>query len=176
MPKKGGTRRKFSRYIRGNLDENLQLVTLAAKTLVSDVTDEQVDGKTRVSSIDATYSLDGVTAPQGPFLFGVAMSDYTDAEIEAVIENTGSWNEGDLINQEIAKRKVRIIGTLQLDSGAAGTTDYKFNNGKMIKTKLNWMLTAGDRLRFWVYNLAGSAVSTTDPAFRVNGSVNLWTL
>ncbi len=168
-------RRNMGQYIRGNIDENLLLGTLATKTLISDDWDEQVQERALISSIVATWSLDQVTSPQGPILFGVAHSDYTAAEIEEVIENAGSWSVGDKVNQEISKRLVREIGTLQADSeSSSGPTDYKFNNGRMMKTKLNWMLETGQTLKMWAYNLSASPLATTDPALRANGHANIW--
>ncbi len=174
MAKKG--RKNMGKYLRGNIDENLLLGTLASKTLIADDWDDVVDEKTLISSIVATWTLDQLTAPQGPILFGVAHSDYTAAEIEEVIENTGSWNEGSKVQQEVAKRQVRVIGTYSAEVGAATIVDVKFNQGKPVKTKLNWILTTGDTLKMWAYNLSASALATTDPAMRANGHANLWTL
>ncbi len=100
----------MGRYIRGEIDEQLQLGTLAANALIRNVWDETVVERTLISSIVSTWSLDGMVAGQGPILFGIAHSDYGATEIEEVIENTGGWNEGDKVSQEIAKRQIRIIG------------------------------------------------------------------
>ncbi len=170
MPKKGGRRRK---YLKGNVDEKLSLGTLNASTLISDIFDETVNERTLISSLVASYSLDNLTAPQGPIEFGVAHSDYTDAEIEEFIENTGSWNEGSLVEQEIAKRKVRKIGTFAAES-LAGTTDVPFNDGKPVKTKLNWIVNQGQTLRIWAYNHSSSALATTVPLITMAGHCNLW--
>ncbi len=160
-------------YIRGNIDENLDLGTLAAKTLVANTWDESVTEKSLVSSIVVTWSLDGLVAGQGPLLFGVAHSDYTDAEIEEVIENASSWNRGDKIAQERAKRLVRIIGDFvgTLDSG---TVDVQYNDGKPMKTKLNWSLQTGATLKMWVFNVSDAALTTAAPDLRANGHANIW--
>ncbi len=165
----------MGRYIRGSIDEDLQLGTLASKTVASGLWDETVNERTLISSIVCSWSLDGITSPQGPIMFGVAHGDYTAAEIEQVIENTGSWNEGDKVNQEISKRQVRMIGILEQGGGGSGVIeDYGFNVGKPMKTKLNWILNQGQTIRMWAYNLSGSALSATDPAMRANGHANLW--
>ncbi len=93
-------------YVKGNVDENLSLGSLATKTLISDTWDDSVQVRSLVSSIVCSWSLDQLTSPQGPILFGVAHEDYTDAEIEQVIENAGSWAVGNKIAQEINKRQV----------------------------------------------------------------------
>ncbi len=172
--RKGGSRRRMGRYIRGNIDENLLLGTLATKTLISDLWDDAVTEKALISSIVCTWSLDQLTSVQGPILFGVAHSDYSDAEIEAVIEASNSWNVGDLLAQEVGKRKVRIIGTFAAEIKSAELTDVRFADGRLVKTKLNWMLNTGQTLRMWAYNISASALATSDPAMRANGHANLW--
>lgn len=108
----------------------------------------------------------------GPFLVGIAHSDYTAAEVEAWIEQTQSWNEGDLIGQEIAKRKIRIVGTFH-NFGDAATT-FTLNDGKPIATKLGWILIQSQQLSLWAYNLGTAAVATTVPTVNVQGHVNLF--
>ena len=161
-------------YIKGDISHTLVLDGLAAATLLGSVISETVSEKSLVSSIDCSYSFaDVLNDGDGPYLFGVAHSDYTDAEIEAVIENTGSWNKGDKISQEIGKRLVRRIGTWSADQAAtANTGDYRWNEGRPVKTKLNWSLQTGATLKFWVYNLGSAAISTAD--LKANGHANLW--
>ncbi len=175
--KSKGRRQRRGRYLRGRIDEGLSLGTLAAKTLVSDTWDGVVTERTLISSIVATYVVENITTPQGPLLFGVAHSDYSDTEIEAVIENAGSWDEGNKVDQEIAKRLVRTIGTFATQAAdAAVINDLEVNDGKMIKTKLNWILTTGDTLKMWVYNLSTAALATTVPILVAEGHANLWVL
>ncbi len=165
----------MGKYMRGNVDENLDLGTLASRTLVSVAFDETVNERTLVSSIETLISmadftpLDGV----GPIVVGVAHSDYSDAEIEAVIENQGSWNEGDLVSQEISKRKVRTLGIFETPP-SAGIGITSLNDGQSFKTKLNWILLQGQTLRLWGYNQGGSAVATTDPNITCVGHANLF--
>ncbi len=161
-------------YLKGNVNEQLALGTLAAKTLISAVFDEVAEEKTLVSSILAMWSLEGFTVAvgDGPILVGVAHSDYTDSEIEAVIEATGSWAPGDKIQQEIAKRLVRKIGIFTEKDISLGSTTL--NDGKAIKTKLNWSITTGKTLRVWAYNMGTSALATTDPTVTCEGHANLW--
>ncbi len=170
MAKKG---KSMKGYMKGNVDEVLQLGTLAATTLISTNFDESVNEKYLISSLVATYALNGMVAGQGPILFGVAHSDYTSAEIEAVIENTGSWDAGNKVQQEIGKRLVRIIGTM-VGEGGTGTNDVKWNKGQPVKTKLNWMLQTSDTLKLWAYNISDDALTTADPGLRCNGHANLW--
>lgn len=171
---KGKPRRKMGRYIRGTVDDEVNLGTLAGSTLVSALFGNVVNERTLVSSLVAAWSLVTVTpvAGVGPVMCGVAHSDYTDAEIEAVIEATGSWNEGDLVAQEIGRRKVRRIGIF--DTPQAVEDAVSLNDGKAIKTKLNWILLQGQSLRLWAYNMGGSAFATTTPVVRAQGHANLF--
>ncbi|MFQ0997901.1 hypothetical protein [Gilliamella sp. CG33] len=167
-------RRRMGRYIRGNIDLDLSLGTLASKTAVLDAT-EVVTEKALVSSIVATYSLSNMTAAAdvGPIEVGVAHSDYSLAEIEGYLERTVSWSEGDLISKEISSRKVRRVGVFDFPS-PSGSGSYSLNDGKAIKTKLNWILTTGQGLNFWYYNQGTQALATTDPNGNIVGHANIW--
>ncbi len=160
-----------SGYIKGGVDELLSLGALVATTLTGVDFDEAVANRARVSSIVATYTLSDVAqaANRGPVLIGVAHSDYTDAEIEEVIEMTDSWDEGNKVEQEIAKRLVRKICTIEAGSA---TSQIVANDGKPIKTKLNWLLNTGQTLRLWAYNMGTADLAAG--AVRVQGHVNLW--
>ncbi len=165
----------MGRYIRGNVDEELALTTLASKDVVGAVFDEVVNERTLVSSIVAMYNLANFTpgANIGPFIFGVAHGDYTDAEVEEYLEQTGQWNEGNLQSQEVSKRKIRRIGVI--GDGIAVAADIgDFNDGRPKKTKLNWILLQGQSLRLWAYNMGSANVATTAPSLTCNGHVNLW--
>ncbi len=171
-PKRKFARRK--RYIRGNVDELLTLGTLAGVTLVGTQFDEVVEERTLVSSIDVVLSMTGFTkaTDDGPIQVGIAHSDYSDAEIEEVIESTGSWTEGDKIEQEKAKRLIRTIGIF--DNPASASESVSLHDGVKLLIKLNWILTTGQTLRLWAYNLGSSAIGTTSPVVRCQGHANLW--
>ncbi len=175
MAKHRSRRRRIrGRYVKGNVDEGLGLGTLSGKTLVSGIFDEVMVESGRISSIVGTYAISDMTpaANDGPIEVGLAHSDYTDAEIEAVIENTGSWDVGNKIQQEIAKRLVRTIGVFESATDALGVD--VLNDGKPIKTRLNWHLTTGQSLRLWAYNQGSSALATTAPIVTLAGHVNIF--
>ncbi len=162
-------------YMKGAVDENLSLGTLNPLTLVSVIFDETVSEKALVASIVCNWSMRDftVTANDGPIMVGVAHSDYTDAEIEEVIENAGSWNTADKIQQrEVGRRLVRIVGTFPAAAQSGGST--VLNDGRNIKTRLNWMLATGQTLRLWAYNLGTSALGTTVPTVHLQGHANLF--
>ncbi len=165
----------MGKYIRGNVDEQLSLGTLASNAAVNAQFDDVVFDRTLISSLVGSWSLANKTVSdgQGPLIFGVMHSDYSTAELEEWIETTSSWNEGDLVQREVAGRKIRQIGVFGEAEGASvGVID--FNNGRPVKTKLNWILLEGQTLDLWVYNTGGNALATTVPVVRVNGHANLW--
>ena len=164
----------MGRYIRGNIDLDFALGTLAAQDVVVSAVAGVVAERTLVSSIVATYAMQGYTVTDnvGPVVVGVAHSDYSDAEIEAWIEQqTGSWSEADLPAREVASRKIRRIGSFSPPLSIASTA---LNDGKPMKTKLNWILNVGQNLKFWAYNQGSVAIGTTDPDVHVTGHANLW--
>ncbi len=176
MARKGKPRRAMGRYIRGTVDDTVSLTTLAPSTAVSADFGQSVNERTFVSSIVANWALNNFTdaAADGPIVVGVAHSDYTDPEIEAWIENTGSWNEGDKTAQEVGNRQIRQIGVFSSSAARTATGTAVLNDGKAIKTKLNWILLQGQTLSMWAYNAGSSALATTVPVLHANGHVNLW--
>ncbi len=175
LAKRGrGKRRAMGRYIRGSVAESMVLGTLAAKTAVGQVFGDTVTERTLISSIVARYSMTAFTKStgDGPILVGVAHSDYAVSEIEAWIETTGSWKEADLVQREVGARKIRMIGIFENPIDEAATS--VLNDGKMIKTKLNWILTQGQSLDLWAYNQGTSALATTSPLVQAFGHVNLF--
>ncbi len=154
MAKKPSRRRRV-RLLKGNVEEALVLGTLAAATLVGANYDETVNERSIVLSHEATWSVQNLTADEGPIVVGIAHSDYSDAEIEETIENTGSWNEGNLVDQEIAKRKIRTVGVFQ-----AKGEDEALNDGLPVKTSLKWVLLQGQTLKMWAYNRTSATLTT----------------
>ena len=154
-----------TRILKGVVDEALSLGTLAATTLVSQIYDDTVGQRTYVISHEAAWYLRNATSLEGGILCGFAHSDYSAAEIEEFIENQGSWDEGDLIGQEVGRRKVRIVGQF---SGVA--SDLALNEGVPIKTKVGWVLNSGDTLQQWAYNLSG-ITQTTGQVLTTSGHV-----
>ncbi len=171
---KGKPRRKYRQYLRGSIDHRLDLGTLAANTLVGSLLQDTLDEPAYVSSVKAAYTMDQWTegTDKGPILCGWAHGDYTDAEIEQFIENSGSWTSGDKVQQEIAKRQIKQVGIFQNQTGVNEWSTIR--DGATFTTKLGWKLIGGQTLRFWCYNMGLGAVATTDPNVRAQGHANLW--
>jgi len=112
-------------------------------------------GTMRFMSIDASYIWSGIADVIDDGLeFGVAHSDYSAAEIEEALEAIESIDLGDKVAQEQANRWVRSIGTFASAINTAGSA-AQFNDGKPVKTKLNWKMSIGDTLVGWVRNGSG---------------------
>ncbi len=101
--------------------------------------------------------------------FGVAHSDYTAAEIEEALEGTGGIDLGDKIGQERANRLVREIGAFANTPQVSGGVGV--NDGRPIKTRLNWKISIGDTLVLWARNASG-VVFVTGSAIGATG--NMW--
>ncbi len=168
-------RRMTGTYIKGNIDINADLGTLAARTALVVPTADQVSESARLTSIDNIYGLADFspTVDVGPVVFGVAHGDYTAVEIEEWMELQTGWDVADLVSREISSRLIRRIGTFE--ESDSSTISSTFNDGKPMKTRLNWALRSGQGLDFWVYNAGTAAFVTTVPRLVVNGHANIFT-
>lgn len=171
-----GRGRKFRRYLKGKIDERLVITSLTTLDVTVEAVDDTVVEPAWLTSVKATYALAAWTPVlnAGPIVIGVSHSDYSAAEIEEWIENSGSWNQSDLVNQEIAKRKIRQIGVFQPEVASASTV-VTLADGRMITTKCGWLLSEGMTVKFWAYNSGTVDVSAaTAASVNIQGHANLW--
>ncbi len=170
MAKKRAKRRRF----------NLRKVRINSTTAVGaldtldvtsgPITDAAAD-KLRFISLIASWSWSDLAASQDDALtFGVAHSDYSAAEIEECLEATGTIDLGNKVAQEQSNRLVREIGVFG-NEAAATISGIPFNDGKPVRTKLNWLMSAGDTLQVWMRNASGTIYTTGS---RLICSGNLW--
>ncbi len=151
----------------------IDIGTLAGNTLVRATVTDNVEDTTWLSSVRLNWSWDNVTDTSGgPLMVGISHSAYSAAELEQWIENAGSWQRGSLVNQEIAKRKIRQVGVLL--PPATADEHAELNDGKPINTKCGWMLDEDQSLTIWAYNLGSASFATTTPNLSVQGHANLW--
>ncbi len=140
---------------------------LAAGDVVSGTIIASATDPVRIMSVNYVYAISDIGAGVDDGQeFGLAHSDYTDTEIEECLEAAASFDLGNKVAQEQANRLVRSIGIM---TGSPGNDfGMSFNDGKPMKTKLNWLISSGDNLRLWVRN--GSAnVYTTGARLIVQG-------
>ncbi len=170
-----GGRRSFRKYLKGQIQHDMSLGTLASKTLIGELVADTLDEKAWLSSVKASWSLSNWTQStlDGPIMVGVAHSDYSDAQVEEWIEQIFSWNQGDKPGQEIARRHIRRVGVFNRAPGVPADW-ITLNDGRPVTTKCGWQLVTGQTVRLWAYNMGGSPLGTTDPIVHVNGHANLW--
>ncbi len=143
--------------------ESLPLLTLASLDVLGEtLNNSNVDKPTRVMSVDVLFSLNGMTALEGPVDVGLSHSDYTDAEVEQALEATGSWASDDKIAREQSNRLVRRVGQLDAEHD-------ELNDGKPVRVRLNWALASGSTIRYWARNV-GSGALTTGAILTFNGT------
>ncbi len=160
-------------YVKGRIEDKKDLSTLGADTLISGTVASVMTESGRVSSVSLTWSLTDLVdaAGDGPIVVGLAHSDYSDAEISAVLTSAVTWDRGNKIGEEIAGRLVRTVGVF--DSTGVALSIDTLNDGRPIKTKLNWGLNTGATLKFWAFNQGDSALGT-GAQLQVLGHANLW--
>lgn len=129
-------------------------------------------GTYRCISIDLNWSLTNLAAgvDADGVEFGVAHSDYSAAEVEECLESFASIDVGDKIAAEQSGRLVRQIGVISA-GGATTAHGIQWNDGRSVKTRLNWLMSIGDFLNVWVRNGSG-AVYTTGTTIASIG--NMW--
>ncbi len=146
------------------------LSTLGSLAAIAAAATNTSDNEFRAISVKATWSLRDLTAGEGPISVGLSHGDYTAAEIEEFIEAEGAMTRLDKIAQEQANRLIRRVGTF---SGLAEAETL--NDGRPIRTKLNWAIADGGTVDFWAYNHSG-AVLTTGAVVEILGRLFLrWT-
>ncbi len=131
----------------------LSLSTLAADTALVVTMTGTSDSQYRAISIRGVWSVRLLTAGEGPLTVGYAHGDYTVAEIKEALEATNAISRGDKIANEKSDRLVRIVGTF---SGANAT----LNDGRPIKTRLNWLMPVGEQINLFVFNEDFGALTT----------------
>jgi len=174
MGKRSRRNRKFRKYLAGKVNVEVTLSGLGQKAVNTADMPSTVVEKAYCTSVDAAWSMQDFTpgVGRGPIMVGLGHTDYTNAEIEEYIENVGSWDEGNLIQQEVSKRKIRIVGIFPTPVDATHTV--VLNDGKLIHTKMGIMLQTGQTLEVFAYNLGTASMATTTPRVTARGTAHLW--
>ncbi len=169
MAKKRGKRRRKFNLRKVRINAGVAVGALDTIDVTSGAIHPAPVNPLRVTSLNASYSWSNIGAAIDDGLeFGVAHSDYSAAEIEECLEASASIDQGDKIAQEQADRLVRTIGIMP-SSGTTGS-GRTFNDGRRIRTKLNWLLGIGDTLVVWMRNGSGT-IYTTGSSLVVSGDM-----
>ncbi len=160
---------KRSRLFVPRIDGQIALGALGASQMIRTNLPNNVDRPVWVISIDVIVTANGLTqgAQKGPVTIGVLHGDYSSAEVEEWYEEAASWITANKIGQERARRKIRTIGTFEIDD-----TDAIMNDGKPMRVKCGFALAAGETIGFWAYN-TGDVVLTTGGTVNINGKAFL---
>ncbi len=170
MPKARRRRRPKRDWFRIPVDITEVLTTLADSAgLLQNLTTAVLTHDARITSIELSYNLVGSTLGEQPISMWICHSDYTLTEVEEVIELTGLLGPGEMIERERSKRLVRHIGDITHVDQTAESVGL--NDGKPIKTRLNWLIPDGKTITMVSYNNTGSPL-TTGAVVRVMGKIN----
>ncbi len=134
---------------------SLALSTLGTATAVTTGLTGASTSTYRAVSADFVWAIEDLAAGEGPITVGFAHSDYTVTEIKEALESAASIDQGLKIEQEKSNRLVRIVGTI-----GTGTGVNQLNDGKPVKTRLNWLITIGDEVNIFAYNDSSSSLTT----------------
>ncbi len=160
---KGRGRRRYN-LRRVRVSPELALTTLGTDTALIVDFATAADGTYRCMSINGAWAVSGMTAGEGPVTVGIAHGDYTVAEVKECLEQAGSISVGNKVAQEVANRLVRVVGY-------AGEAEPMLNEGRPIKTRLNWLIPIGSTISMFAFNEQTSALTTGS---RLNFTGDMW--
>ncbi len=166
VAKHGGRGKRQYNLRRVRVTPVIALSTLASGVVIVGVVAPNATQAYRAMSVKLLWALRDHTAGEGPLLFGYAHSDYAVTEIKECIEAQASIDTGDKVLMEQANRLVRLVGQF---SGQA--TEEVVNDGRPLKTRLNWAINIGDNVNAFVYNESGAALTTGTV---MNASGDMW--
>lgn len=171
MPKKSPNRRRRAFNLRKvRVATNVTIGALAAFGLVKGTMIPASANPYRIVSAKLAYQVVDIGAEiDDGHEIGLAHGDYTATEIEECVEATGSIDIGDKLLQEQADRLVRSIG-FAIQIGANIDASAAVNEGRPIKTKLNWKVGIGDTVDAWIRN-GSDTVWTTGSTLAIIGEV-----
>ena len=139
------------------------LLTLADEAYVGADLSTTVDRTVYLFNLKVTAALRGLTAGEGPLHLIVAHSNYNDTQVIEWFQSVGSWDSGDMISNERARRKCRLIATF-----SGNETEEVPNDGLPISVKLGFPVQDGETLQFGMYN-ESTATLTTGASIMIKG-------
>ncbi len=163
------TKKKFKRNRKGFVaipfSGTLALGTLADETVIKADLTAVFGEDLYIISVDALWALRDHTPGETPLQLGFSHGDLSTAE---VLENLNAEviNPDDIIAKERARRPVRTVG--HFSKGGVG--EQTLNDGKLLRTKVKFMVGNGFSLSFWVCNRNGSSL-TTNAIVEINGVI-----
>ncbi len=160
-------RRKRQRLFVPRISASHLIGALASNDVDTTAFGSLLDQEVYAISMDVICAMHAHTPGEGPIVFGVAHSDYTAAEIEEFMEASASWQKGNKIANEQARRKVRIVGSFQGE-----LAEETINDGQKQRIKLGFVIEDGKGLQLFAYN-EGSSTLTTGTVLELKGAAFL---
>ncbi len=142
-------------------NNSLSIGTLAAADLIS-MASIAVTEDFRILKTEVMAHVEGLTAGEGiGLILGIADAELTDAEIEEALEVNGPLDRNDRLNFERVTRPVWPIAALEIvDSGGLAQRFIGLNGGPTIEWKKRWTFSSPEGFEFWLYNDAGTPLTT----------------
>ncbi len=134
---------------------NSALTTLADATVIVASSLAASDRSYRCLSMNTLWGWRGATVGEGPIVVGYCHADYTVTEVKEALEAEGTMVTNNKVAAEQANRLVRIVGQLPFDS-----EDGVLNDGKPIRTRLNWAIPLGGNVNIFSWNRSGATLTT----------------
>ncbi len=150
----------------------LPLGTLGSVTVVKQDLTVPYEQSFHVISVDCQFSLSKFenNSSDGPIICGYNHSDYTVGEVGEALD-TPVASPGNKVEQEKNRRWVRRVGSLVMPGVQDATIQSAvLNDGKPIRTKLNWTIDEDDSLEVFAFN-AGSSGLTTGSTLDISGTI-----
>ncbi len=165
---KHGRKRSSKNFVAIPVDTTIGLSTLSENNVIlGNLFSGALTEDLFAMSADLAFVLEGTITPaEGPLGFGAAHEDYSAAEVAECL-NVAITGPGDKIALERLRRLVRRMGRFP-KINAAGDPP-QFNEGRMKRVKLNFIVNSGKNLNCYVQNQGAGA--TTGRVVTVTGMV-----
>ncbi len=135
--------------------ESTAMGTASAQAGVGINFDDSLSRDHYLISMDGTYSWTGATIGEGPIQLIINHADYSTAEVLEWWNATSQWDTSDKVAQEQSRRKCRHVGSAMIDSISGS-----LNDGKPMRTKLKFVVEAGQTLALTGINDSSAGLTT----------------
>ncbi len=148
-------KKKDRNFVSIPFSASLGLVTLA-NDIVVDVGafGNQLGEDLYVVSIDATWTIHGLTATQGPIDVGFAHGDLSVTEVAEALD-AEQTDPDDIIARERARRPVRRAGKFP-----GLSTNEALADGEKIRTRMRMSIGDGHDINIWARNKSDAPMTT----------------
>ncbi len=159
-------RRRNSKFFVYPVETTLSLGSLSADAVLLSALTAFGITKVRLISADLTWSRKGATVNEGPVRVGLANNNLAIGEVAEKLDARPT-SQTDIIAMERSRRPVRDAGAFQGENA-----NETLNDGKVIRTKLGFVLDEGAELSIFVRNKSGASL-TTGGVVQVQGKLYL---